>query len=54
MFCLPGIKAEVANWPIVGYGAKVTGVLFLKRESAESRKRTLNGIAEKLQEGVFQ
>jgi len=51
VFAYPVSKAEVANWPIVGYGAKVTGVLFLKRESAESRKRTLNGIAEKLQEG---
>ena len=44
-------KAEVAKWPIIGFGAKVAGVLFLKRESAESRKRTLQGIAEKLQEG---
>ncbi len=44
-------KAEVAKWPIIGFGAKVSGVLFLKRESVESRKRTLQGIAEKLQEG---
>ena len=44
-------KAEVAKWPIVGFGAKVSGVIFLKRESPASRKRTLDGIAEKLQEG---
>jgi 1-acyl-sn-glycerol-3-phosphate acyltransferase len=44
-------KAEVAKWPIIGFGAKVSGVLFLKRESAESRKKTLAGIAEKLHEG---
>lgn len=44
-------KAEVAKWPIIGFGAKVSGVLFLKRESAESRKKTLAGIAEKLNEG---
>jgi len=44
-------KAEVAKWPIIGFGAKVSGVLFLKRESVESRKITLQGIAEKLQEG---
>lgn len=44
-------KAEVASWPIIGFGAKVTGVIFLKRESAGSRKRTLAGIAEKLKEG---
>jgi lyso-ornithine lipid O-acyltransferase len=44
-------KAEVAKWPIIGFGAKASGVLFLKRESAESRKKTLAGIAEKLHEG---
>ncbi|MFN0212821.1 MAG: lysophospholipid acyltransferase family protein [Saprospiraceae bacterium] len=44
-------KAEVAKWPIIGYGAKVGGVLFLKRENIESRKLTLQEIAEKLKEG---
>lgn len=44
-------KAEVAKWPIIGFGAKASGVLFLKRESSESRKKTLAGIAEKLHEG---
>lgn len=44
-------KAEVAKWPIIGFGAKVSGVLFLKRESATSRKKTLEGIAAKLHEG---
>ncbi|MFN0176351.1 MAG: lysophospholipid acyltransferase family protein [Saprospiraceae bacterium] len=44
-------KAEVAKWPIIGFGAKVSGVLFLKRESVTSRKKTLEGIAEKLHEG---
>jgi len=44
-------KAEVAKWPIIGFGTKVSGVLFLKRESTESRKKTLEGIAEKLHEG---
>ena len=47
----PVSKAEVSRWPIIGYGAKVSGVLYLKRESATSRKRTLGGIVEKLREG---
>ncbi len=47
----PVSKAEVARWPIVGYGAKVTGILFLQRESNSSRKKTLNGIATKVREG---
>jgi lyso-ornithine lipid O-acyltransferase len=47
----PVSKAEVANWPIVGYGARVTGVFFLQRESQSSRKVTLNGIEEKVKSG---
>lgn len=51
VFAYPVSKAEVAKWPIIGYGAKVSGVLFLQRESQSSRKYTLNAIAEKLREG---
>lgn len=47
----PVSKAEVASWPVIGFGAKLSGVLFLKRESASSRKRTLDGIAKKLGAG---
>ena len=47
----PVSKAEVASWPIVGAGARLSGVLFLKRESLKSRKHTLRGIAEKVAEG---
>ncbi|MCB9356891.1 MAG: 1-acyl-sn-glycerol-3-phosphate acyltransferase [Lewinellaceae bacterium] len=44
-------KAEVANWPVIGWGARVAGVLFLRRESQQSRKTTLQGIADKVKEG---
>lgn len=44
-------KAEVANWPVIGWGARVAGVIFLKRENQHSRKRALSGIAEKIREG---
>lgn len=44
-------KAEVARWPVIGWGARVAGVLFLKRENHESRRNTLSGIAEKVREG---
>ena len=44
-------KAEVANWPVIGWGARVAGVIFLKRESLHSRKQALSGIAEKIREG---
>ena len=40
----PVSKAEIASWPILGYGAKVTGILYLKRESISSRRKTLGAI----------
>jgi len=47
----PVSKAEVERWPVIGYGSKVSGVLFLKRESKSSRRRTLERITEKVQAG---
>jgi len=44
-------KAEVAKWPVIGWGARIAGVIFLKRESLTSRKLALDGIAEKIREG---
>ncbi len=51
LYSYPVSKAEVANWPIIGYGTRITGVLFLQRESRESRRETLQGIAEKVRAG---
>jgi len=47
----PVSKSEVANWPIIGTGAKLTGVLYIKREDPHSRKATRNEIGEKVREG---
>jgi 1-acyl-sn-glycerol-3-phosphate acyltransferase len=44
-------KAEVAKWPVIGWGARIAGVIFLKRESLTSRRLALDGIAEKIREG---
>jgi 1-acyl-sn-glycerol-3-phosphate acyltransferase len=44
-------KAEVAHWPLIGYGIRITGTLFLTRESKTSRVYTLQAIAEKIKEG---
>lgn len=46
----PVSKAEVANWPVLGYGAKVTGILYLKRESVSSRRKTLGAITNTIQQ----
>ncbi|MBI1225602.1 MAG: hypothetical protein GC192_10235 [Bacteroidetes bacterium] len=48
---LPVVKAEVANWPLVGYGAKLTGIIFVKRESKMSRSATLDAMREALEMG---
>ena len=48
---LPVAKAEVSKLPIMGYGASITGVHFVKRESSKSRKETRSGIAETIKSG---
>lgn len=48
---LPLAKAEVSKWPIIGYGAKITGVMFVKRESQKSRRQTRKAIAVCLKDG---
>jgi lyso-ornithine lipid O-acyltransferase len=47
----PVSKAEVEQWPFLGYGAKRSGIIFLQRESLTSRKQTLQAIADKVKEG---
>jgi 1-acyl-sn-glycerol-3-phosphate acyltransferase len=48
---LPVAKAEVAAWPLIGYGAKSSGVMFVKRESKSSRAATLDAMEEVLRKG---
>lgn len=48
---MPVSKAEVAKWPIIGYGGRISGTFFLQRESQTSRKMLLGGMAEKVREG---
>lgn len=51
VMAFPVSKAEVAQWPILGYGAKASGIVFLQRESMTSRKNTLAAIAETIHKG---
>lgn len=48
---LPVAKAEVSEWPLFGFGVKVTGILFVTRESKESRADTRAAIRKALSEG---
>jgi lyso-ornithine lipid O-acyltransferase len=47
----PVAKAELAQWPIIGKGAKMAGILYVKRESAGSRSGILRQMLEKIEAG---
>jgi lyso-ornithine lipid O-acyltransferase len=47
----PVAKAELANWPIIGKGAKMAGILYLRRENIKSRAGTLQRIHEIIDAG---
>lgn len=47
----PIAKAEVSAWPLVGFAARSTGILFVKRESRKSRAQTLGELSGKIREG---
>jgi lyso-ornithine lipid O-acyltransferase len=46
---VPVSKAEVSKWPILGRGAQLAGILYLKREHGGSRTAMLRSIAETVQ-----
>jgi 1-acyl-sn-glycerol-3-phosphate acyltransferase len=48
---LPVAKAEVSNWPVIGFGARVTGIMFVKRDSKKSRADVLAAMRETLKMG---
>jgi lyso-ornithine lipid O-acyltransferase len=45
-------KAEVEKWPLIGFGLKLTGNLFVKRESRKSRLEVLHGLKDCLSVGL--
>lgn len=48
---MPVAKAEVAHWPLIGFGARATGILFVKREDKNSRADTRQAIRQALKDG---
>lgn len=48
---VPVAKAEVGAWPIIGHGAKVTGILYVQRESKDSRKETREAMGQCVKDG---
>jgi 1-acyl-sn-glycerol-3-phosphate acyltransferase len=45
-------KDEISRWPLIGYGCKVTNVVFVKREDGESRKASRKQISGLLEKGI--
>lgn len=39
-------KAEIAKWPLIGYGSKLCGAVWVDRTSKDSRKEVLNKTRE--------
>jgi len=44
-------KAEVRAWPLIGYGVKITGTYFVKREEQISRQEARKGISHTIKNG---
>jgi 1-acyl-sn-glycerol-3-phosphate acyltransferase len=47
----PVAKAELADWPIIGKGARMAGILYLQRESAASRGEILRLMGRRIEAG---
>jgi len=47
----PVAKAEIATWPMIGKGAAMAGILYLRREDAAHRARVLILIKETIEAG---
>lgn len=48
---LPVAKKEMADWPLLGYGARISGIIYIQREESGSRLKTLRQMSEHLKNG---
>ena len=53
LLALPVGKAEIETWPIIGYGAKISGCIFVTRKTKEGREKARRDIIETLKNGYF-
>ncbi|NND08096.1 MAG: 1-acyl-sn-glycerol-3-phosphate acyltransferase [Saprospiraceae bacterium] len=47
----PLAKAEISRYPLIGYGTRLTGILFVNRGSMDSRRGAKHAIAQVLSRG---
>lgn len=48
---IPVAKSEVASWPLIGYGTRISGTMYVKRTSKLSRAATLEAMRQVLRGG---
>ncbi len=51
IFAFPLAKAEVEKYPLIGFGAKITGLLLVKRNNMKSRALARDAIRNTLDRG---
>lgn len=51
IFAFPLAKAEVGKYPLIGFGAKITGLLLVKRNNLKSRALARDAIRDTLNKG---
>lgn len=51
VLAIPVGKAEIQHWPVIGWGAKVSGSIFVERKSKEGRQKTRDDIRNMLRKG---
>jgi 1-acyl-sn-glycerol-3-phosphate acyltransferase len=47
----PVAKAEVADWPVLGHGAQMAGILYVRREDSRNRAMILSKIGSTIEKG---
>ena len=45
-------KSEVSKWPVIGWAISMTGIMWVTRESRESRRATRSSVEEQLKKRV--
>lgn len=51
ILALPVAKKEVRTWPLVGFGLEISGILFVDRDDAQSRKKAREKMGRLFQKG---
>jgi 1-acyl-sn-glycerol-3-phosphate acyltransferase len=51
ILALPVAKAEMGRWPLLGLAGRLSGIFYVQRENIRDRQRTLEAIAQAVQQG---